>query len=164
MSRRHTALAASFATAGCAALALAASSPAHSDAGAHAASVPPTGALQIVLRTKSVHLVGNPSKRARNGRPSPGDTLITTYGVFDAAGVKRFGNAHVVCVAIDRRGARQQCSGMMSLPGGQIAIQAGDPDHVAVVGGTGMYAGARGTATTAEDRPDGATVTVQLLP
>ena len=164
MSLRRTALAATLATAGCASAALAVASPAKSDAGQRPASVPPTGALQIVLRTQSFHVVDNPPKGAEGGRLSPGDALITTYRVFDASRTKRLGNAHVVCVAIDRRGARQQCSGTITLPGGQIAIQAGDPDHVAVVGGSGVYAGARGTATTADDRPDGATVTVQFLP
>jgi hypothetical protein len=166
MSLRPTALAATLATVGCAsaALALAASSPAHSDAAARAASAPPTGALQMVLRTRSFHVVDSPPKRAHDGRPSAGDALITTYRVFDGSGTEHLGTAHVVCVAIDHRGVRQQCNGTITLPDGQLAIQAGDPDHVAVVGGSGVYAGARGTATTANERHDSATVTVQFLP
>jgi hypothetical protein len=164
MSFHPTFLAVGFATAACASggVALAASGPAHSDAGARAASGPPTGALQIVLRPRSFHVVDNPPKRTGDRAPSPGDALITTYRVFDASGAKRLGSAQVVCVATDRRGERQQCNGTVALPGGQIAIQAGDADHVAVVGGSGVYAGARGTAT-GEDHPDSVDVSVQFM-
>jgi hypothetical protein len=65
------------------------------------------------------------------------------------------------CVATDRRGAHQQCSGTIALPDGELATQ-GDPDHIAIAGGSGAYAGARGTAT-GEDHPDRVDVTLHLL-
>jgi hypothetical protein len=125
------------------------------------ASTPPTGTLHVVLKPRSFHFVDVPPKRAGDGPPSPGDTSITTYRVFDGSGAKRLGRAQFVCVATDR-GKHEQCSGTIALRDGQIATQ-GDADHVAVVGGTGAYAGARGTAT-GEDHPDRVDVTVSFLP
>jgi hypothetical protein len=163
MSPRRTLLAVSLATAACAStgLALAANSPAHHAAGARAPG-PPAGALQIVLRPGSFDVVDNPPKRSGDRPPSPGDASITVYRVFDASGAKRLGTAQFVCVATDRRGERSQCNGTIALPGGQIATQ-GDADHVAVVGGSGAYTGARGSAT-GKDHADSVDVTVQFLP
>jgi hypothetical protein len=126
------------------------------------ATAPPTGSLQIVLRPQSFHLADLPPKRSADRPPSPGDASITTYRVFDASGAKRRGRAQFVCTAVDRRGEHEQCSGTIALPDGQLATQ-GDADNVAVVGGSGAYAGARGTAT-GEDHPDSVDVTVQFLP
>jgi hypothetical protein len=126
------------------------------------ASTPPSGTLQIVLRPASFRFADLPPKRASDGRPSPGDASITTYGVFDASGGKRLGRAQFVCVATDRRGRHNQCSGTIALPDGQIATQ-GDADDVAVVGGSRAYAGARGTAT-GDDHPDHVNVTLHFLP
>jgi hypothetical protein len=141
-------------------IAFAADAPATQRAGTHA-SVPPTGALQIVLRPQSFHLADLPPKRSGDGPPSPGDASIVTYRVFDASGAKRLGCAQFVCVAIDRRGEHEQCSGTIALADGQIATQ-GDADNVAVVGGSGAYAGARGTAR-GQDHPDSVDVTIHFL-
>jgi hypothetical protein len=78
------------------------------------------------------------------------------------SGAKRLGRAQFVYAAVDRRREHEQCSGTIALPGGQIATQ-GDADNVAIVGGSGAYAGARGTAT-GEDHPDNVDVTVHVLP
>jgi hypothetical protein len=95
-------------------------------------------------------------------RPSPGDESITTYRVLDASGARRVGRAHFVCTSLDGRGAHQQCTGTIALADGQLATQ-GDADNIAIVGGSGTYAGARGTATGA-DHPDHIDVTVNFLP
>ena len=160
---RPTLLAVPLAIAACtsAGLALAADGPAKHASGARA-SAPPTGALQIVLRPQSFHIVDNPPKRSGHGRRSPGDASITTYRVFDASGAKRLGRAQFVCTAVGRRGEHEQCIGTIALPDGQIATQ-GDADNVAVVGGSGAYAGARGAAT-GEDHPDSVNVTIHFLP
>ena len=125
------------------------------------ASAPPTGSLQIVLRPQSFHLADLPPKRSGDGPPSPGDTSIITYRAFDASGAKRLGRAQFVCTAVDRLGEHEQCTGTIALTDGQLATQ-GDADNIAVVGGTGAYAGARGTAT-GEDHPDSVDVTVHFL-
>jgi hypothetical protein len=160
---RPALLAVTLAIAACtsAGLALASDGPAKHAPGADA-SAPPTGALQIVLRPQSLHIVDNPPKRSGNDRPSPGDASITTYRVFDASGAKRLGRAQFVCTAVGRRGEDEQCSGTIALREGQIATQ-GDADNVAVVGGSGAYAGARGTAT-GQDHPDSVNVTIHFLP
>jgi hypothetical protein len=156
-------LAVTLVAAGCASagLALAATSPA-SDHPRARASGPPTGALQMVLRPRSFNVVDNPPKRSGDGPPSPGDASIVGYRVFDPSGAKRLGRAQFVCVATDRRGEHEQCTGTIALPGGQLATQ-GDADNVAVVGGTGAYAGARGTAT-GQDHPHSVDVTIHFLP
>lgn len=142
-------------------LALASDTPATDSPGAHA-SAPPTGTRHIVLRPKSFAFADVPPKRSGDGPPSPGDASIITYRVFDASGGKRVGRAQFVCIATDRRGEHEQCSGTIALPDGQIATQ-GDAENVAIVGGTGPYAGARGVAT-GEDHPDSVDITLHLLP
>jgi hypothetical protein len=141
-------------------VALAADSTAQNHPGA-SASAPPTGSLEVVLRPQSFHFADLPPKRAGDGPPSPGDASIVTYRVFDAAGAKRLGRAQFVCTAVDRRGEHEQCSGTIALPDGRLATQ-GDAENVAIVGGSGAYAGARGTAT-GEDHPDSVNVTVHFL-
>jgi hypothetical protein len=138
-------------------VAFAADNPATLSPSAHA-STPPSGTRQIVLRSASFHFADLPPKRAGNGPPSS----IVTYRVFYASGDKRLGRAQFVCVAIDRRGRHSQCSGTIALPDGQIATQ-GDADNVALVGGSGAYTGARGTAT-GDDHPHSIDVTLHFLP
>jgi hypothetical protein len=154
------AVAVTAAVASSAGLALAADHPAPHGPDARA-SAPPTGTKQIVLRPKSFSFADVAPKRSGDGAPSPGDASIITYRVLDAGG-KRIGRAQFVCVATDRRGEHEQCSGTIALPDGQIATQ-GDAENVALVGGTGVYAGARGTAT-GEDHPDSVDVTLHFLP
>jgi hypothetical protein len=101
-------------------------------------------------------------KRSGDGPPSPGDVSIITYRVFNAGGAQRIGRAQFVCTATDRRGEHEQCTGTIALRDGQIATQ-GDAENVALVGGSGAYAGARGTAT-GEDHADRVDVTVRFLP
>jgi hypothetical protein len=86
---------------------------------------------------------------------------ITVYRVLDPADGHRLGRAQFICVASDRSDAHQQCSGTIALPDGRLATQ-GDADHVAIVGGSGAYAGARGTAT-GQDHRDRIDVTLRLL-
>src|SRR3954447_17605095 len=138
---RPALLAVALASAGCAtaSVALAADGPVTQAPG------PPTGTRQIVLRAQSFHVIDNPPRRSHDGPPSPGDASITRYRVLDPAGT-RIGSAQFVCVATDRRGQHEQCSGTIALPDGQIATQ-GDADNMAVVGGSRSYARARGPVT-----------------
>jgi hypothetical protein len=142
-------------------LALAADHPAPSGPAARSAA-PPTGTQQVVLRPKSFSFADVAPKRKGDSAPSPGDASIITYRVYDAGGAKQIGRAQFVCVATGRRGEHEQCTGTIALPGGQIATQ-GDAENIAIVGGSGAYAGARGTAT-GEDHPDSVDVTLHFLP
>lgn len=155
---RPTFLVVPLAVAACATAGVAFAADSHST---HHASTPPTGTRHIVLEQQSFHFVDLPPKRAGDGPPSPGDASIITYRAFDQSGAKRLGRAQFVCVAADRRGRHEQCSGTIALPDGQIATQ-GDADNVALVGGSGAYAGARGTAT-GEDHADRVDVTLRFL-
>jgi hypothetical protein len=76
--------------------------------------------------------------------PSLGDTSVLGYRVLDAAG-KRLGSMSAICVSTDRRGREVDCTGLMRLADGDITLQ-GSGDPLAVTGGTGAYAGARGIA------------------
>ena len=136
---RHTAIIATvLTTAGLGAGAALASS------GAAQAPGPPTGTKQVVLRQSSFKFLDHPPRRRGDVPPSPGDTSILGYRVFDAAG-KRLGSMSGLCVSTDRRGEALQCSAQMTLPDGEI-VRAGSGDPLAVTGGTGAYAGARGIA------------------
>lgn len=115
---------------------------------------------QLVLHPQALHVVDAPPAGAAAGSVSPGDTAITTYRVL-APGGRRLGRAQLVCLATDRGGSHQQCSGTIALHDGQLAIQ-GDVAHIAIVGGSGAYAGAHGTAT-GQDHADHVDVTLHLL-
>jgi hypothetical protein len=160
---RPTVLVTSLAIAACASagVAFAADSPAPQARTARAAA-PPTGTLQIVLRPQSFRVVDLPPKRSGDAPPSTGDESITTYRVFDASGTKRLGRADFLCTSLDHHGQDQQCAGTIALNHGQMATQ-GDADNVAIAGGSGAYAGARGTATGV-DHSDRIDVTVHFIP
>jgi hypothetical protein len=85
---------------------------------------------------------------AKPAGASPGDIGYQTGVVFEHG--KRVGRFQGVCTSLPRES--QQCSFTVGLHGGQIVLEAGyGPDFStgsvaleAVVGGTGVYAGARG--------------------
>lgn len=115
--------------------------------------------------------------RARNPRsphPSAGDQLVFTTPLFDAPGTTAQGRLSVTCTF--PRAARSLvrapvlCSGVYALKDGTIVasglvdgVANGTPDRLAVMGGTGAYAGARGTLISAETKT-GSTDTIELLP
>lgn len=118
--------------------------------GAAQAPVPPSGTKELVLRQSSFKFLDHPPRRRGDGPPSPGDASIIGYRVFDAAGKERLGRLSAICVSTDRPTNRRdqdvQCTGMMTLPDGELVLQ-GPESTLAITGGTGAYAGARGTAT-----------------
>ena len=94
--------------------------------------------------------------------PSPGDASIIGYLIYDAAGQKRLGRMDAMCTSTDRRGKRLLCTGAMHLPDGHIEL-AGTGDPLAITGGTGAYAGARGVAD-AHDHQGTTTLTLTFMP
>jgi hypothetical protein len=136
--RRTAVLATVISTAGLAAGAALASS------GAAQAPGPPAGTKQVVLRQSSFQFLDHAPKRRGDVPPSPGDTSILGYRVLDAAG-KRLGRTSAVCVSTDRRGQDLHCTLLMRLADGEIMLE-GSGNPLAVTGGTGAYAGARGVA------------------
>jgi hypothetical protein len=89
-----------------------------------------------------------------NNRPSAGDSFIARpvlYAWARGGGRgERIGHANVMCTFASGHGAF--CQGTFFLPGGTIEGQSYTPlsnkVKVAVTGGTGVYAGARGTFTS----------------
>ena len=99
--------------------------------------------------------VDNPPRIKRGRRPvlSPGDMTVFSVPVFDAANRTRRGTLHLQCV-VTRRGDEDHlaglCTAVLRLSEGQISLATavrGDPRLVRgiVTGGSGAYAGARGT-------------------
>jgi hypothetical protein len=83
---------------------------------------------------------------------SPGDLLIFTEQLFDSHG-KRIGGDAATCVRLFD--ATSLCTGIYKLPGGQVMVQLLQPGPTgtydqAITGGTGRFAGARGTVTVAQ--------------
>ena len=154
--RRRTALLATVISAGLGAGALAST-------GGAAPSGPPTGTKDVVLRQSSFKFLDHPPRRGNKAPPSPGDASILGYRILDAAGQKRLGRMDAVCTSTDRRGKRILCTGAMHLPDGHIEL-AGTGDPLAITGGTGAYAGARGIADSTSTSGRDERVTLTFMP
>jgi hypothetical protein len=103
------------------------------------------------------------------GIPSAGDSFQFGATLWTPAG-KRQGNLYVVCVAITGgKAGLAHCTGTFKLPGGTLegaavtSFSSDAADHIAIVGGTGAYEGARGTIVSAPTK-NGSNDTVHLLP
>jgi hypothetical protein len=99
------------------------------------------------------------TKFTSNGpaRLSVGDQIVQHAQYLDGSG-KRVGTLELACT-VTRGGsfakAAEQCMATATLPGGTLALSTGggfDVHEAAVVGGTGRFAGARGTVTTKPSR------------
>lgn len=96
---------------------------------------------------------------ASSGPPAPGQGFGFTSTLFKWAGVKKgtpLGHDQVLCTVLSEDlstgSVQAQCAATNFLPGGTIQLAgstnfANPVTNVAVVGGTGVYAGAQGTAT-----------------
>ena len=156
MRRRTVLLATVISTAGLGAgAALASAGPAQT-------SSPPAGTKQVVLRQTSFKFLDHPPRRQGDVPPSPGDASILSYRILDAGGQKRLGRADAICTSTDRRGKRLACTVQMTLPDGVIMLE-GPGDPLAITGGTGAYAGARGVAD-GHDHQDRTTLTLSFMP
>jgi hypothetical protein len=113
--------------------------------------------------------VRNP--QSRRFRLSIGDTLYVRSPILDRAGGTRIGTAYsqfTVASGNSFANAVFRGHGAFKLRGGQIAADgilrpANATNTVAVLGGTGAYAGARGSLTFTEV-PNGSQDTFHLLP
>jgi Dirigent-like protein len=107
--------------------------------------------------------------KPKQQQPKIGDHIVLGLPLYDEAGAKQ-GVARATCSITGRPGNGQLpmvCSGVFALPDGDIAVlgRVVSPgvNRLAVVGGTGAYAGARGTLTST-DTSSGATDVLNLLP
>jgi len=94
---------------------------------------------------------------------SAGDMLIFTERLLNARG-RRIGSDAATCVRLFD--STMLCTGVYSLPGGRVMVQLLQPGLTgtydqAITGGTGRFAGARGTVRVAQ-RPDGDRFTFRM--
>jgi len=97
-----------------------------------------------------------PVHTAKAPNDSPGDTIVMHARLLDSKGA-RVGTVDATFVTTapgtgPKRDGSEQLSGTLRLAGGQIAVLGtvgayARTSHVAVIGGTGRYAGARGDVT-----------------
>ncbi len=112
--------------------------------------------LRLVERDQSFHFVDVPPIGGQNSPPSQGDSFAFTSTLWTRAG-KRAGTLRATCVFTSGGEGAITCFGTFGLKGGQLegmTTVRGDSrtTHIAIVGGTGAYAGARGEVISV-DRP-----------
>jgi hypothetical protein len=105
--------------------------------------------LSLTLKGSEDQMVDNPPHGL-----SGGDMFVGADTAFDRAG-KRIGTGLGVCVLTVTKPLSGQCNDTLTLPDGQLTIQGGGPfkersSSRAIIGGTGAYAGARGTVEVTE--------------
>ena len=105
--------------------------------------------LHLVEKDKAFHFVDNPPAGGERQPPSMGDQFVFTSELLTRSG-KHAGMLHATCIVTEGgRNTVSTCYGTFGLRGGQLVAMTtlvGDKkvDHIAIVGGTGAYAGARG--------------------
>jgi hypothetical protein len=114
------------------------------------------------------NFVDNPPK-AHGLNPGPGDLLTARSAVFDDSGKTRLGHTSELCIGTVKKPFLMQCDISLLLHNGTIAISGAinPPKHpwtAAVVGGTGAYAGARGTVRDTAIGGHNERLTVNLVP
>jgi hypothetical protein len=115
--------------------------------------------LRLVLRLPEAQVTqvdAPPAHSAAAPEDSPGDAVVLHAPVRRSAGAKA-GQLDAVFTAT-ARGDREQVVGTFTVGGDQISVQGIDgpaeTDRVAITGGTGRYAGARGTVTSRSKGPE----------
>jgi hypothetical protein len=115
----------------------------------------PVTTIRLVEKDKSFHFVDNPPLGGQNKPPSMGDQFALTSELLTRSG-KHAGMLHATCtVTSGGKNTVSTCFGTFGLKGGQLAGMAtlgGETktDRIAIVGGTGIYAGARGEAISVD--------------
>jgi hypothetical protein len=129
----------------------------------------PAGA-QDAPKTIALTAVEQHCANADNGRrgDSVGDVLACRGALRGSSG-SRAGQAHWTCVFLGTERAGEDCLGTVALSGGTLQL-AGVLNHMgprstwAVTGGTGKYAGARGSAELRQLSATRTGAVVTLLP
>ena len=118
--------------------------------GGHADPAPMGTTFLLKFQPQLAHFVDAAPKRGMN-HPTPGDVLIGASKVYDQAGTRSLGRTAELCT-ITSGGSNFACAldATLLMRAGTLVVN-GDPHPsrtpwtAAVVGGTGVYAGARGT-------------------
>jgi hypothetical protein len=114
--------------------------------------------LKVTSKLDNASAVDNPP----DGR-SAGDVVVFAEKLFDSSG-KQVGTDAATCTALFDE--RSLCTGAYVFDKGQVMVQLVQPGPTgtyrqAIVGGTGAYAGARGTVTVAQS-PSGDRFTFRI--
>ena len=116
--------------------------------------------MNIRLKPSTI-FVNNAQKGKKSG---PGDVVVYANPVFDRHGT-RVGTDHAICTVLSA--TQSQCDATLALPKGQIVTHGLEGSktgfEVAVIGGTGSYAGARGTMTTTSIKNGRSILLINLL-
>ena len=119
---------------------------------------PPTGTLELVQLSRETRFkfVDNPPRSGDPARPSRGDFAIITARLRDTAN-RRAGKLYVVFMRLaGKRRHVDQVRATFVLRDGHIVVEGisrgGRTDNVAITGGTGRHAGARGTLRVPQER------------
>ncbi|MDE3131836.1 MAG: hypothetical protein KGL16_11850 [Acidobacteriota bacterium] len=122
--------------------------------------------LALVERGGGIKFVDNPPKAQHQGQFSAGDIAIVTRPLYRHG--SRAGTLELACLFTSS--ASDHCTGTATIGGSTIELAGvSNPratTDIAVTGGTGSYAGARGSAVS-KDRPGSADVAdlkIVLLP
>jgi hypothetical protein len=146
-------------------------------ASAGSAQLPGERTLTFTERNNrgTFNVVDNPPRNPkgvseRRFRFSAGDVFVFSSPLFDAANQRRVGRIAGACNIVKRGNfetAASYCTAGIELSDGSIEFQGsvrfGQVVHVAVVGGTQAYEGARGSLTSREGQRTSTDV-VHLLP
>jgi hypothetical protein len=122
--------------------------------GAQARSLTSSGravTLHLVEKEFGFHFIDNPPRQGPRMPQLMGDQFLFTNDLLTRSG-KHAGHIDAVCT-VTRGGpaGSATCSGTFFLKGGDIAASAGikfsseGNDHIAIVGGTGVYEGVTGS-------------------
>ncbi|HKP19678.1 MAG TPA: hypothetical protein VJT84_14475 [Gaiellaceae bacterium] len=118
--------------------------------------------LHLVEKDQAFHYVDNPPvSTPQEHFASQGDVFVFTANLFTQGG-KRAGTLNAYCVVTQGGNPETStCTGTFGLAGGQLAAMAsmrgeGGTSKIAVVGGTGAYEGAKGSAVSIS-KPNGNT-------
>ncbi len=122
--------------------------------------------IQLAERGGGITFIDNPPKARHPYQFSAGDIAIVTRPLYQRG--ERAGTLRLACLFTTS--SADHCTGTATIPGGTIELAGvSNPQpttHIAVTGGTGNYAAARGSAIS-RDRPgsaDVADLTITLLP
>lgn len=107
--------------------------------------------MTFLQKDGNLTFVDVPPKGGEVKPPSQGDAFVVHNHVLDPSTRKRIGGVHIVCTTtVPGQKAVALCSHVFTLPGGTLSGQsafslAKARQTLALTGGTGKYAGARGT-------------------
>lgn len=110
--------------------------------------------MHLVEKDVAFNFVDNKPTSTRAAHiASIGDMFAFTSSLW-TRGNKRAGTLNASCIVTSGgKVPTFECTGTFSLAGGQLELQTAmredvNPTHIAIVGGTGAYEGARGSITT----------------